>query len=295
MQAATQSYKLIRKIKDDLFDEEFLDLYHLLINIGAHDFQLMVLDPADNKALLLEDFVLPGLTSQEDLIHILEQLFDSHALLKAGFWKKIKICVKNGRFVQVPDKLFTADAVDEYLKFNAGFDPGREDCLSVLNDRANAVTVFAVDRELREWLADVYPHNPPIYLHQSAALIEGTLHIASGRDDNPLYIYVDRFKLHIMACEEGKLLYYNQFAIKQFSEYIKYIMLVLKTLEMDQRSSRVILWGYIGRNSPHYHEFYKYISNVTFGDEPDFLNFSYVFDEVPEHHYFDLYSLHLLG
>jgi hypothetical protein len=295
LQASALSFKQIRKIKDDLFDEEYLDLYHLLINIGSHDFQLMVVDPKDNKVLLLEDFVLPGLTSHEDLIHILEQLFDSHALLKAGFWKKIIVCVKNGKFVQVPDKLFVSDSVDEYLKFNAGFDPGTEDCLSVPNNGADAVTVFAMDRELRDWLEEVYPNNPPIYVHQSAALIEGTLHIAAGRDDNPLYIYVDRFKLHIMACEDGKLLYYNQFAIKQFSEYIKYIMLVLKTLDMDQRSSRVILWGYIGRNSPHYHEFYKYISNVTFGDEPEFLNFGYVFDEVPEHHYFDLYSMHLLG
>ena len=102
------------------------------------------------------------------------------------------------------------------------------------------------------------------------------------------------FKLHIMACEGDKLLYYNQFPIKQFSEYIKYIMLVMKSLKMDQQSSKVVLWGYVGRNSPHYQEFYKYINNVTFGGEPDHLNFGYVFDEMPEHHYFDLYSIHLM-
>lgn len=294
MQTNTLSYKLIRKIKDDLFDEEYIDQYHLLINIGTRDFQLLVIDPTEHKVLLLEDFVLPGLTSNEELIQILDQLFDSHAFLKAGFWSKIKVSVKNQKFVQVPEELFNEESLAEYLKFNATVDSVNEDCLFTQNPTAGAVTVFGVDNDLRNWLNSIYPTNTPIYTHQSAALIEGTLKFAKGRSDNPLYIYVDRFKLHILACREGKLLYYNQFAIKQFSEYIKYIMLVLKALQMDQHSSQIVLWGYIGRNSPHYHEFYKYISNVRFGDEPDYLNFGYVFDEVPEHHYFDLYSLHLI-
>lgn len=294
MQTTTTTHKLIRKIKDDLFDEENIDQYHLLINIGTRDFQLLVMEPQDNKVLLMEDFVLPGITSNEDLLQILEQLFDSHAFLKAGFWKKIKVAVKNQKFVQVPAELFSEDSIGEYLKFNATLDPAKEECLSCANSKANAVTVFAINSDLKNWLNAVYPNNPPLFTHQSAALIEGTLHYAEGRDDNPLYIYVDRFKLHILASEGGKLVYYNQFAIKEFSEYIKYIMLVLKSLDMDQKSSQVVLWGYIGKNSPHYHEFYKYISNVAFGEEPDYLNFGYVFDEVPEHQYFDLYSIHLI-
>jgi hypothetical protein len=294
LQPSTLSHKLIRKIKDDLFDEENIDQYHLLINIGTRDFQLLVIEPQDNKVLLMEDFVLPGITSNEELLRILDQLFDSHAFLKAGFWKKIKVAVKNQKFVQVPEELFSEDSTAEYLKFNATVDSSKEECLSSVNPKANAVTAFAINSDLKNWLEKIYPNNPPTFTHQSAALIEGTLHYAQGRDDTPLYIYVDRFKLHILACEGGKLLYYNQFAIKEFSEYIKYIMLVLKSLDMDQKSSQVVLWGYIGKNSPHYHEFYKYISNVTFGDEPEYLNFGYVFDEVPEHQYFDLYSIHLI-
>ena len=294
LQTTTLTHKLIRKIKDDLFDEENIDQYHLLINIGTRDFQLLVLEPQGNKVLLMEDFVLPGITSNEELLQMLEILFDSHAFLKAGFWKKIKVCVKNQKFVQVPRELFSEASIPDYLKFNASVDAAKEECRSSVNPKADAVTAFAINADLRSWLENLYPNNPPMFTHQSAALIEGTLHYSTKRDDNPLYIYVDRFKLHIMACEGGKLLYYNQFAIKEFSEYIKYIMLVLKSLDMDQKTSEIVLWGYIGKNSPHYHEFYKYISNVTFGDEPEYLNFGYVFDEVPEHQYFDLYSIHLI-
>jgi len=64
-------------------------------------------------------------------------------------------------------------------------------------------------------------------------------------------------------------------------------------LQMDQTTSQVILWGYIGKNSPHYQEFYKYIRNVSFAKRPTHLKFSYMFDEVQDHHFFDLLSMNL--
>jgi hypothetical protein len=294
LQTTALQYKLIRRVKDELFDEEFIHQYHLLLNIGTRDFQLLVVEPEAKKVILLEDFVLPSITSNDELLQILDQLFDSHAFLKAGFWKKIKVALKNQKFIQVPQALFAEELLVDYLKFNAHVDPTQESVMSSTNARSQAVTVFAVNNALKNWISRVYPNNPPIFTHQSAALIEGTMEFAKNRTDNPLYIYVDRFKLHIVAAKPDQLIYYNQFAIKQFSDYIKYIMLVMKSLNMDQQTSQIVLWGYIGKNSPHYHEFYKYINNVTFGSEPSYLNFGYVFDEVQNHHFFDLYSIYLL-
>jgi hypothetical protein len=71
-------------------------------------------------------------------------------------------------------------------------------------------------------------------------------------------------------------------------------MMVMKSLNMDQQTSEVVLWGYIGNNSPHYHEFYKYINNVTFGLHPPGLRFGFAFDEVQDHHFLDLYSIEMI-
>jgi hypothetical protein len=295
LQTTALNYKLIKKVRDERFDEEYIHLYHLLVNIGTRDFQLAVIDPKDNIVLLLEDFVLPNITSNEELLQLLDQLFDSHAILKAGFWNKIKIAFKNQKFVQVPKALFAPEAMHEYLKFNAQIDPSKEDYLSCDNDLADAVTVFALNKDLKQWVDGVYPNNRPLYLHQSSALIEGVMAEARHRQDSPLYIYVDRFKLHILACKGERLLYYNQFSIKEFSDYVKYIMLVMKSLNMDQQTSEVVLWGYVGKNSPHYNEFYKYINNVTFGGRPSKLKFGFPFDEVQDHHFFDLFGIHLVN
>ena len=295
MATATLQYKLLKKIKDDRFDEEQIHQYKLLLNIGSRDLQTCVIDSKDNRVLLMEDYIFPTFVPQDEMVPLFDQLFDNHPVLNAGFWGQIKIGFKNQKFIQVPSALYVEDAKEEYLQFNANLKLEKEKVFQVLNERSDAISVFSVPTSLVDWFNHHYPNNPPVFIHQSAALIEGAMQYASTQKGNPLFIYIDRFKLHIISCKDGKLIYYNQFVIKQFSDYVKYIMLVFKSLQIDQQSSKVILWGYIGKNSPHFQEFYKYIQNVTFGDRPNYLQFGYLFDEIQDHHYFDLLSLYLIG
>lgn len=295
MQTKELTHKIIKKIKDERFDEDKIHQYALYANLGTRDFQAGVIDLEDNRFLVLEDYVFPNVTSHEELVTAIDYLFEAHPFLRAGFWKQIKFSFKNQNFVQVPQALFSEDSLTDYLKFNTHINTNQEDFIPVFLKETQAVTVFAVHHELKEWIKNAYPNNTPILIHQSAVLIEGVMEFAKNRTDNPLYIYIDRFKLHILSVQNGKLIYYNQFIIKQFSDYVKYIMLVMKSLNMDQQTSQVVLWGYISKSSPHYTEFYKYINNIMFGDRTSGLQFAYFFDEVQDHHYFDLYNIHLCG
>ena len=293
MQPATANYKVIRKAKDDRFDEEFLHLYELNILTGPKDFQIAVIDSEEKRLLLLEDYAMGHVQSHSDLMAALKELFDEHALLKAGFWKLVKIGIKNSKFCQVPAGLFDPAKAIDYLKLNAPVDAEKEKVFFNQNEKSESINVFAVPIDLYEYLTGIYQNTQHLFFHQSSALTEGVLECSDG-NANPLYVYIDRFKMHLISSAGGKLIYYNQFPIKQFSDYVKYIMLVLKTLHMDQLTSEIVLWGYIGRNSPHYQEFVKYVRNVTFGGRPKYLKFGYFFDEIQEHHFFDLYSLNLL-
>lgn len=293
MQTATLGYKLIRKIKDEKFDEENLHQYSLLIQLGARDFQACVVDDS-NRVLLLEDYVFNDVGSPEEQVAIVKELYDAHPLLMAGFWKNVTFSIKSNKFVQVPGQLFVETSAAEYLKFNARIEPDKDQILFCKNATLDSITVYVAPRPLYDWLTTIYKNASLKFIHQSTALIEGVLNVARKQKDTPLYLYVDRFKMHILAAKAGQLIYYNQFPIKHFADYVKYIMLVLTALGMDQQTSQVVMWGYIGKNSPHYHEFIKYIRNVNFGDRPKDLSFGYLFDELQEHHFFDLYSIHLL-
>ena len=265
----------------------------LLINIGVRDFQVAVIDSDDSRLIFFEDYVMGNLASSEDLLEQLQLLFEAHPLLMAGFWKQVRVGLKNPKFVQVPSSLFVESSAPEYLRFNSHFDETKE--VVLFNEqKSGAITVFAIYKNVYEWLSKLYINTKLVFIHQSAALIEGVTQTHPSPAGQTLYLYVDRFKLHLISVKGGHLIYYNQFVIKQFADYIKYIMLVLKALNLDQQKCKIILWGYIGKNSPHYNEFIKYIRNVSFGERPGDLKFGYLFDELQEHHFFDLYSLSLI-
>jgi hypothetical protein len=294
LQTATLGYKLIKKIKDDRFDEENIHHYDLLIQFSVRDLQISIVDSTDQRVVFFEDFVFGEVNSHDELFNLFKSLFESHSLLLAGFWKSVKISVKNNKFVQVPASLFLEEAKAEYLQFNAQLDLNKEAFLHCTGSQSGAITIFSIQKDIFDWIKQLYSNTRLIIVHQACALIEGAIRYDGSGSSNRLYIYVDRFKLHIISIDKGKLIYYNQFIIKHFADYVKYIMLVLKGLSMDQQNSEVVLWGYIGKNSPHYLEFVKYIRNVSFGSRPTFLKFGYIFDEVQEHHFYDLFSTQLI-
>ncbi len=285
MQPAVASYKLIKKVKDDLLDEDLLHTYSLIVQIGARDLQFLVID-AQHKAVLLEDYVFSEVEGQAQHNQVVEDLLESHPLATAGFWKSVTISFKHNKFVQVPESLFLEEAKADYLALNAVLDPSAE--VYVHCQSQGIVTVFAIQLELFQLFQKTYQRTGVRFVHQSAALIRGTAAIPAP--ELPVFIYVDRFKLHVLFHQQGQLVYYNQFPIKQFSDYVKYIVMVMSVLGLDQQKNSIVLWGYIGRNSPHYDEFVKYIKNVSFGARPSLLRFGFVFDEVQDHHYFDLFS-----
>jgi len=295
LQYTTTGYKLIKKIRDDRFDEDNIHQYDLLIQLSVRDFQIAIADFSDGRVLYFEDYVLGDLSSHQELLSLFQSLFESHPVLQAGFWSSVKVSIKNNKFVQVPGSLFVEEAASEYLKFNATLDHEKEDVIFCRNHKLDAVTIFAIQKDLLIWLKRIYENTTLHLVHQSSTLIEGVLQFAEQSDNSRLYIYVDRFKLHILSVENNKLIYYNQFAIKQFTDYVKYIMLVMKGLGLDQQTCEVVLWGYISKNSPHYLEFVKYIRNISFGNKPVGLKFGYVFDEMQEHHFFDLFSIYMIN
>ena len=155
MRQTAINYKLIKKIKDSKFDEEQLHLYTLLVQLGVRDCQVAVIDD-EKRIVLLEDYVFGELSSHEELIDQLRGLFESHQLLMAGFWKKVTFSIKNSKMVQVPESLFIEDAAAEYLKFNATIDPVKEDVLFCQNNLTDAITVFAVPKELHQLIREIY-------------------------------------------------------------------------------------------------------------------------------------------
>ena len=287
------SYSLKVQAKAESLSVDQLQDYTLSIQVGIRDLQLCVTDSADNSLKLLEDYTFDGIKSVNTRIAVLDKLFNEHSLIKAGFWNAVKLSVKTHKFTLVPQSVFAKEAALDYLTVNCDIREKSEGVEYYKQISSDAVTVFALDRKLKKWMDEVYETQTIQVVHQGSALLEGILKYDDHAHDKMMFCYFDQGILHAFVTLKQKVLYYNQFAVRESQDYLKYIMLVFKELELNQKTTNVIVWGGIMQNSPHVELLRKYIRNISFGNRPTFLKTSYEFDEIPDHQYFDLLNIFL--
>ena len=241
----------------------------------------------------MEDYVFPNIQDADEKVDILRSLFDEHHFLIANFWDSVKVSIKTRKFSLVPEDAFNKDAVYDYLKYTADLNPDEEEYHYSRIKVDQAINVFAVDKKLMEFLNSIYQNIEVNLLHQGCALLKGITGSNQKATGKKVYIYIDRIILHVTVLDDSKLLYYNQFIIKKFSDYIKYINLISKELDYDLEQDGLVVWGYFKKNSTHLKELEKYFPNMTLGSFPPYLSMGFMFDEIPEHHFLDVFGIYL--
>ena len=284
-----KSFRLLKKIKDPKFEIDRLEFYNLSLFIGPNDFQILISDSETNQCVLLEDYVFDSNLDDRGILAVVKFIFDDHHLLLANFWKSITVIIKNNIFSFVPKKLFSEDNISSYLKINTAFNKSQNEVMLTYHKQLDFVNVFSIPKSIVELASKVYPEKKIKYIHKSSSLINGVV-AKNEHDQKDVAIYIDRFGLHILIVNNKKLVFYNQYKIKKFSDYLKYIKLVANELKFDLELDRISLYGYLGNRTPHFNELKKTMHQLSLGSRPKNLNFGYVFDEVLEHQYFDIFS-----
>lgn len=292
MDRSGEDYTLTHRVEDKLFSIDDLTHYSLLLLFGDHSFQLCVADVREGKGMMVEEYLLADV-SPEQRIQSLQRLFEEHKLLMAGYWQSVKIGVKNQKSTLVPETFFSRDKLASYLGLSAVVDTERDGYYYYRHVQSEAVNVFAADKKLVERVRALYPSLEVPVIHHGSALIES---IQGNRDFTyykDVYLHVDQNCFSVVVTEDNNLVFYNQFPYSDSQDIVKYTLTVMKELDISQEEGRVTVWGNVPARSEHFQALYRYIRNLTFGQRPAYLNFSYVFDELPDHRYFDLYGLYL--
>lgn len=292
--ASQKSFRLLKKIKDPKFEIDRLEFYSLSLYIGIADFQILIIDTEINQCVLLEDYVLDSKLNDAEKTAAIKIIIDDHHLLLANFWKSIALIIKNKVYSFVPKTLFKEDKTAIYLKINTPFNPTQNEVMLTYHKHLGFVNVFCVPKSIVELISKIYPGKKIKFIHQSSSLIDGVVSKnKNGKKD--IAIYIDRFGLHILIVDAKKLVFYNQYEIKKFDDYIKYIKLVANELNLNLSQERITLYGFLGKNTLHFKKLKQNLHQLNLGNRPDNLNYGYVFDEVMDHQYFDIFSTHTLS
>ena len=284
-------YHLVRKVKSNKFNVDHLSQYNLHFLLGKQHFKFCVIDTKTNHCLLIEDYLIGSNDQPNEIVETLQVIFEHHHLLNAGFWNSIKLAFLNPKSVLVPSHLFDKDSLSEYLQLNCELTPS-EGRYYYRHNTGKMVNVFATSKKIVEWFKQLYPNLNIHLLHYSSALIESIPRQTDASRIRSMAMFLNVDSTEILVHEGDKLLYCNQFVHHSADELLKYALIVMDQLELDPNFSKVQLWGNISNQSDYFKLLYKYIRNISFGKRPSVLNFSFEFDEIEEHQYFDLFGLY---
>lgn len=280
------------KIKDEAFDVDLISQFDLCIQFQVHSFDLCVIDTNSQRCLLLESYKLPNYPDKsfEELI---SSIFEDHHFLMAGFWKNVKISFSNKQFSLVPATLFEESVREKYLTCHTSLDPQIHSVFYYKHSNPDAYNVFAGNSKIISSIKGFYSENKIKVVHHSSSLINGIMREQQSISLRTLYLFFQKDNFTLVIKRENSLEYCNTFSFSSPDEFIFYLMFVSTTLNINRKNSQLILFGDIDKESVHYSRLLQYFKFISFGTKPANLKFGYVFDEVADHQFFDLFSIYL--
>ena len=290
---ATLGYAIAKKAISERFDPEKRSIYTLAIQIGITDMQLCVVNRQTGRCLSIEDFRFENVRTINNRLEVVKQIFERHPHLAQQDWGTVKLSVKTHKYTLVPASVFLSEHTSDYLSLNAEVNNKIEETHYYRHISCNAIHLFAADKKLVETVRAYFPKKHIELVSQACALIEGTLQYDDHSVEKSMFCLVDKGILHILVSQNQKLIFYNQFAARKPEDYLKYIMLVMQETQLNPKTSNVVMWGGLNADSVVINTLKKYIRNISLGTKPKFLRFEGELDRLPDHQYFDAYSIFL--
>lgn len=254
----------------------------LSMQLRLDGFSFAQIDSITKKVLLIEDYQVPLMLGDEavyqsEKVNLRLEDFLDEKKIQLKEYKSVHLVIDNNYFTLVPSVLFEKEKAGDYLSqvhqlpknFMVRFDE-----LPFLETQ----NVYAVYAPLFYSLSD---HFPKIETkHASTVFIQQMAVFQKMRKGATVFIEVGTGSMHIVAFDNDKLLFSNTFSFKEKEDFIYFILLVYKQLNLKPEITPLFFSGNIDRSSPLYAIVYQYIGSLDF---PRVENSGLVFgNDIPE-------------
>lgn len=282
MEPALSKIKPELKLVDPEFEPKNSGSYSLSVQLSLSGCRYCITDPVFNRPVAL---IVYGFDSGDNKdYHSLEerfvQLFRTDELLKPSY-KKTSFSLYHSYSTFVPSELYSEDKRRELFAFNFGkvYQDKKiaSDDLGLLNLR----NLYYLPGEIESSIKTIAA-NADI-LHYSSVLIASILKQAK-LNGKQLYVNVEKDHFEIIATEGKKLIFYNTFRLDSTEDFLYFVLLSLKQLNMDTEKFPIFLLGEIESESALYEILSRYSASVSFLDNP----VQHKFNSLPPQFYFSL-------
>ncbi|CAN5909601.1 DUF3822 family protein [soil metagenome] len=286
-------FRLAQKLQDETFDPDRLDQYNLYLTVGPKTVRIAVADTVRNKFLALLNYETEATLSWPEWAEQLDLIYEQHKNLSQPHWKSVRIALKNQDFTLIPPTLFDEKEAATYLRLHTALDEQEETVFYYRHPNLELVNIFGATTLVVDFLHAKYPHRPVRLIHQTSALIEGMLHQHERSSAKKAGLFVEQHSLTVVVVRDGGLEFCNIFHYTTPEDFIYFAIFVMQEQKLNPDVDPVTVWGDLTHASELFNMLRKYIRHVKLGKKLSDIAFSYKFDELFDHRFFDVYSIHL--
>jgi hypothetical protein len=260
----------------------------LIVDISWDRIASAVYDPSRKTWVAFESWSTGKLQLPGQLLEKFNQVRENSSFLNKEF-QQTKVIWGGLRYTLVPSALYDETHAEDYIQFVQSLQPGELVCADRLK-KIEAANIFVIPAIIKESLKQIFPLH---HLNHHISLLAESLLVWCQNHESSVspFVNVSAQSFDLIIFKDRKLIFCNTYEYRTAEDFLYYVLFAFEQLQIIPGETNVKLLGEIMRPSVIYDFMTKYIKDVTFIPRSSVWNYSFVFDDLPGHMYYNLLNI----
>ncbi|GEM_PF-813052 len=277
---------------DKSFDLKNISNYHLSLQVYLKGFSFCILDRERNKYIAFGNNQYSKITSFKILASEIERLLNENKWLKLPY-QHVKLIFATPRYTFIPSPLYNPLEERRLFDFNNKLGVHEELNHNFIYGNSSYV-VYSIPDSIKSVFEQYYP-SVRVY-HQSCPMIEEILlknKLTNTNIQAYLNIYPDFIDFAILDKTTLKL--FNTFTIQSTTDFQYFILNSFDQLQLSSLNVPLSISGLIKKDDAKIDILKKFIKQIDYLNKPSHFEYSYGFQDIPDHYFTNMINLYQCG
>lgn len=285
---------MIEKVQftDKSFDLEYINNYHLSLQVNLKGFSFCILDRDRNKFIALGNYYFSKISSYNILIEEIEEIFKSEPILQQNF-QHVKLLFATPKYTYTPSPFYDATKTKELFGFNHKLKPDEHLNTNFIYGNSSYV-LYSIPNYILDYFNTKF--EKIIFYHHSCPLIEEIiLKNKLSLEKKHAFLNVLPGLIDVAVIENNKIKLFNSFAYNSETDFQYFVLNAFDQLKLSTIDIPLSILGFIKRDDRKIENLKQFIKKIEYLSKPNHFEYAYGFNDLPEHYFINLINLYQCG
>lgn len=285
MQVTGNNIALVDSVYDHSFNPDRPEAYNLFVLIRHSELQCAVADHREQTFVAHETW--QSVDGDLSLSAALEEIIRNSALLSASGYRNVICSSAFYPGILVPSPLFDNGSAEMHYTFSQTRHEGYELLIDKIR-QAEAVNIYEIPSSVIKLFNTRFPDT--IFNHTSTSQVGYLLSVSNKVQEPQMVVTMHSGQAEVCIIRSRQIELCNWFSFESPEELVYYLLFICEQLHLNPETVELLFTGETGRDEAAFQLAEKYLRNTALIERPSTYQYPEVFDAIPAHRYFQLFS-----